>query len=70
MLERFGIEIGAGLGTMAGKIWRIGLMGCNSRADVVYSLLGALERVLVDSGLTIAPGTATVAAQRAYGEAS
>lgn len=70
LLDGYGIEIGGGLGELKGKIWRIGLMGCNSRADIVYSLLGALERVLVESGLAIAPGAATVAAQRAYGEAS
>ncbi|MFM7111714.1 MAG: alanine--glyoxylate aminotransferase family protein, partial [Planctomycetota bacterium] len=69
LLETFGIEIGGGLGELKGKIWRIGLMGCNSRADVVYSLLGALERVLSEAGLGIAPGAGTVAAQKAYSAA-
>jgi aspartate aminotransferase-like enzyme len=41
-------------------------MGCNSRADVVYSLLGALERVLAQFGVVVAPGAATAAAQQAY----
>ena len=66
LLEDYGIEIGGGLGELKGKIWRIGLMGCNSRADVVYSLLGALERVLVQFGVVVAPGAATAAAQQAY----
>ena len=32
LLEEFGIEIGAGLGPLAGKIWRVGLMGASSSA--------------------------------------
>ena len=33
LLDRYGIEIGAGLGALAGKVWRIGLMGqsCSER---------------------------------------
>lgn len=66
LLDNFGIEIGGGLGELKGKIWRIGLMGCNSRAEIVYSLLGAMESVLPASGLAVTPGAATAAAQRAY----
>ena len=40
------IEIGAGLGPLAGKIWRIGLMGHTARSENVEKLLGALESVL------------------------
>lgn len=40
------IEIGAGLGTMAGKVWRIGLMGETCRPENVRRLLEALEDVL------------------------
>ena len=43
LLERHGIEVGAGLGRLAGRIWRIGLMGENAREEVVDRLLGALE---------------------------
>jgi alanine-glyoxylate transaminase/serine-glyoxylate transaminase/serine-pyruvate transaminase len=63
MLEEFGIEIGGGLGELAGKIWRIGLMGCNSRADVVYTCLSTLERCLIDVGVKIVPGTGVGAAE-------
>jgi len=63
MLEEFGIEIGGGLGELAGKIWRIGLMGCNSRPDVVYTCLASLERCLIDAGVKVAPGTGVGAAQ-------
>ena len=62
MLEEFGIEIGGGLGELAGKIWRIGLMGCNSRPDVVYICLATLERCLIDAGVKAVPGSAVGAA--------
>jgi alanine-glyoxylate transaminase/serine-glyoxylate transaminase/serine-pyruvate transaminase len=44
LLEDFGIEIGAGLGPLAGKIWRVGLMGASSSARLVTLLLASLER--------------------------
>jgi alanine-glyoxylate transaminase/serine-glyoxylate transaminase/serine-pyruvate transaminase len=50
LLERFDIEIGAGLGPLAGKIWRVGLMGAGSSEPVVRRLLGALGEVLRDQG--------------------
>jgi alanine-glyoxylate transaminase/serine-glyoxylate transaminase/serine-pyruvate transaminase len=46
LLERYGIEVGGGLGPLAGKIWRIGLMGENARFTSVESLLSALRREL------------------------
>ncbi len=42
-LDTHGLEIGAGLGTLAGKIWRIGLMGQASRADYVERCIGILK---------------------------
>ncbi|MFQ5825414.1 MAG: pyridoxal-phosphate-dependent aminotransferase family protein [bacterium] len=46
LLNEYGIEIGGGLGDLAGKIWRIGLMGESStKANVVY-LLDALQEIL------------------------
>lgn len=44
--DTYNIEIAAGLGQLAGKVWRIGLMGHNSRAENVLLLLGALEKAL------------------------
>ena len=44
LLEEFGIEIGAGLGPLAGKIWRVGLMGASSSARLVTLLLASLQR--------------------------
>jgi alanine-glyoxylate transaminase/serine-glyoxylate transaminase/serine-pyruvate transaminase len=46
LLERYGIEIGGGLGALAGKIWRIGLMGENARVINVEALLFALRKEL------------------------
>ncbi len=46
LLERHGIEVGAGLGKLAGSIWRIGLMGENARPEVVDRLLDALAQEL------------------------
>lgn len=43
MLNDHGIEIGAGLGPLAGKIWRIGLMGNSARPECVERCLGALS---------------------------
>jgi alanine-glyoxylate transaminase/serine-glyoxylate transaminase/serine-pyruvate transaminase len=44
--ERFGIEVGGGLGAFAGKGWRIGLMGHAARERSVTTLLGALHELL------------------------
>ena len=46
LLERYGIEIGGGLGPLAGKIWRVGLMGETCREETVVLFLGALDALL------------------------
>jgi alanine-glyoxylate transaminase/serine-glyoxylate transaminase/serine-pyruvate transaminase len=46
LLRRFDIEVGGGLGDLAGKGWRIGLMGHGAREHSVTSLLGALRELL------------------------
>ncbi|HCN78459.1 MAG TPA: alanine--glyoxylate aminotransferase, partial [Verrucomicrobiales bacterium] len=46
LLEEYGIEIGAGLGVMAGKAWRIGLMGHGATVRNVDLVLTALQNVL------------------------
>ncbi len=61
LLNEFNLEIGAGLGTLAGKVWRIGLMGHSSRAENVILCLAALEAVLGDKVNT---GVALAAAQK------
>ena len=46
LLNEYGIEVGAGLGPMKGKIWRIGLMGETSKPENVRRVLGALKAIL------------------------
>jgi alanine-glyoxylate transaminase/serine-glyoxylate transaminase/serine-pyruvate transaminase len=46
LLREFNIEIGGGFGQLAGKVWRIGLMGFSSRPENVLTLLGALDEIL------------------------
>jgi alanine-glyoxylate transaminase / serine-glyoxylate transaminase / serine-pyruvate transaminase len=66
LLGEFGIEIGAGLGPLAGKIWRFGLMGYSCRPDNVMLCLSALGSVLEDMGLPVHVGDAEAAAHGAY----
>ena len=65
LLNEFNLEIGAGLGALAGKVWRIGLMGHSSRAENIFLCLGALEAVLSEMGADINTGVALEAAQAA-----
>ena len=46
LLNTYNIEIGAGLGPLAGKIWRIGLMGESSDANHVNMLTAALKQLI------------------------
>lgn len=66
LLNEFGIEIGGGLGEFKGKAWRVGLMGHNSRPDVVLLFLGALEQCLTSQGVKVQPGAGVAAANRVY----
>ena len=66
LLNEFNLEIGAGLGDLAGKVWRIGLMGHSSRAENVIFCLSALEAVLSEMNAPISKGVALSAAQSVY----
>jgi alanine-glyoxylate transaminase/serine-glyoxylate transaminase/serine-pyruvate transaminase len=68
LLKEHNLEIGAGLGDLAGKVWRIGLMGHSCSAANVEYCLNALEEVLADEGLPLERGAAAAAAQRALNE--
>ena len=48
LLDKYGIEVGGGLGPLAGRIWRVGLMGENARLANVESLLCALRHEIGD----------------------
>jgi len=62
LLNRFGIEIGGGLGAYKGKAWRIGLMGEACHVNNVYCLLASMELCLKDQGMKIRAGAAVGAA--------
>jgi len=64
LLSDWQLEIGAGLGAMAGKVWRIGLMGHACNARNVLLCLSALEDVLVRLKAPVRSGEALAAATR------
>jgi len=66
LLNEYNLEIGAGLGAMAGKIWRIGLMGFASNQTNVLFCLGALEAVLGSMKAPVNSGVAVDAARAVY----
>jgi alanine-glyoxylate transaminase/serine-glyoxylate transaminase/serine-pyruvate transaminase len=69
LLEKFGIEIGGGLGDFKGKVWRIGLMGYGARANNVLLVLAALEQLLAEQGAKFDRGASLAAANEFYAKA-
>lgn len=65
LLDDFNLEIGAGLGALAGRIWRIGLMGYSSRPENVLLCVEALGTVLAEEGLSVSAEEAVSAARQA-----
>ncbi|MBQ0756912.1 MAG: alanine--glyoxylate aminotransferase family protein [Amphritea sp.] len=68
LLANYNLEIGAGLGALAGKVWRIGLMGSACNKQNVLLCLSALENTLSGMGADIAKGQALPAAEAFYAE--
>lgn len=66
LLNRFGIEIGGGLGEFKGKVWRIGLMGHTARPKNVLLFLAALESLLAEQGYSFEHGASIAAANEVY----
>jgi len=66
LLQRFNLEIGAGLGALAGKVWRIGLMGYASNPKNVLLCVTALEAVLSEYNAHIEKGAAVESVNRVY----
>jgi alanine-glyoxylate transaminase/serine-glyoxylate transaminase/serine-pyruvate transaminase len=56
LLQRFNMEIGAGLGPLAGKIWRVGLMGSSSTQALVTLFLSAMQDALRHQQVTVNEG--------------
>lgn len=66
LLRDFDLEIGAGLGALAGRTWRIGLMGYASRQRNVVFCLNALEAALKQEGYSVGTGAALEAAEASW----
>lgn len=66
LLNQYNLEIGAGLGDLAGKVWRIGQMGHASNETNILTCLGALDAVLTEMGAPINSGKAVAAARAIY----
>jgi alanine-glyoxylate transaminase / serine-glyoxylate transaminase / serine-pyruvate transaminase len=66
LLQRFDLEIGAGLGALAGKVWRIGLMGFSSRPANIDLCIRALGEELAEQGRPADVGAALEAARAIY----
>ena len=64
LLQDYNLEIGAGLGDLAGNVWRIGLMGHACNADNVSYCLNALDDVLTEAGAPIQSGVAVDTAKQ------
>jgi alanine-glyoxylate transaminase/serine-glyoxylate transaminase/serine-pyruvate transaminase len=62
LLNTFNIEVGAGLGPLAGKIWRVGLMGASSTPQSILQLLAALGSALSAQGYNTRGGAGVAAA--------
>jgi alanine-glyoxylate transaminase/serine-glyoxylate transaminase/serine-pyruvate transaminase len=66
-LLELGIEIAGGFGPLAGKTWRIGLMGVNANQGAIHRLLSGLELALAEAGYPVERGAGPAAAARVYG---
>jgi (S)-ureidoglycine---glyoxylate transaminase len=66
LLEHFNIEIGTSFGPLHGRIWRIGTMGYNARADAVLNTVAALDAVLAAEKYKLPRGAGVDAALAVY----
>ena len=69
LLNNYGLEIGGGLGALAGKAWRIGLMGYAARKDNVVGCISALGEALHKQDQKIKVGPALDAVFAHYAKA-
>lgn len=63
LLAEYGLEVGAGLGALAGRVWRVGLMGHSAREENVFLFLNAIEDALSRQGVEISEGAGVAAAR-------
>lgn len=65
LLTTYNLEVGAGLGPLAGKIWRVGLMGAGSTPQTLLQFLAAFEAALEANGKSMPAGAGVAAAAAA-----
>jgi alanine-glyoxylate transaminase/serine-glyoxylate transaminase/serine-pyruvate transaminase len=65
LLATYNLEVGAGLGPLAGKVWRVGLMGASSTPQTLLQFLAALEATLTTAGHRVPAGAGVAAAAAA-----
>ena len=68
LLSSYNIEVGAGLGPLAGKIWRVGLMGASSTPQTLLQFLAACEGALAAHGHRLPEGAGIAAASASLRE--
>ena len=68
MLNDFSVEIASSFGPLKGRIWRIGVMGCNARKDAVLTCAAALGNVLERNGIKVSVSDGIAAALDVYGD--
>jgi len=66
LLDEYQLEVGAGLGALAGKVWRIGLMGHSCNLKNVLLCVGAFETILASEESAVETGVAEAAALHAF----
>lgn len=68
LLNDFSVEIASSFGPLKGRIWRIGVMGCNARKDAVLTCAAALGNVLERNGIKVSVSDGIAAALDVYGD--
>lgn len=68
LLSKHNLEIGAGLGDFAGKVWRIGLMGYSARRDNIELLIRALSEAMAEQGRAVDTDAALAAVSAALAD--
>ncbi len=68
LLNTYHIEVGGGLGTLAGQVWRIGLMGESSQREHVLHLVGILDTIWTENRYPLTPAQGITAALSVYNQ--
>ena len=66
LLENYAVEIASSFGPLKGRIWRVGVMGCNARKDCIMTPLLALGSALLDAGVQVDITAGVAAAEAVY----